>query len=225
MFDNLIESKRRKSGRRAFGVGAVSLIVHTVVIAGAVYATLNAGQSDNSVKVDTAMVFVDQPKQEKPPEQQPVQLDVPLKGFQTVVAPDVIPTNIPPVNLQEHFDPKDYSGSGVEGGLASGMVPTGNEVFMEAIVEEKPTVLSGPIPVYPELLKQAQIQGRVLVQAIVDTLGRAEPNSVKVLQSPNPGFDQSAKTYVLKALFRPARVHGRAVRVLIQIPIDFRLKQ
>jgi TonB family protein len=225
VFDNLIESRRRKSGRRAFGVGAVSLIVHTVVIAGAVYATLNAGQSDNSVKVDTAMVFVDQPKQEKPPEQQPVQLDVPLKGFQTVVAPDVIPTNIPPVNLQEHFDPKDYSGSGVEGGLASGMVPTGNEVFMEAIVEEKPTVLSGPIPVYPELLKQAQIQGRVLVQAIVDTLGRAEPNSVKVLQSPNPGFDQSAKTYVLKALFRPARVHGRAVRVLIQIPIDFRLKQ
>ena len=225
MFDNLIESKRKKTGGKTAGVGAVSLIVHTVVIAGAVYATLNAGQTDNSVKVDTAMVFVDQPKQEKPPEQQPVQLDVPLKGFQTVVAPDVIPTNIPPVNLQEHFDPKDYSGSGVEGGIATGMVPTGNEVFMEAIVEEKPTVLSGPIPVYPELLKQAQIQGRVLVQAIVDTLGRAEPASVKVLQSPNAGFDQSAKNYVLKALFRPARVHGRAVRVLIQIPIDYRIKQ
>ena len=225
MFDNLIESKRKKNSRRVFGVGAVSLVVHTVVIAGAVYATLSAGEADNSVKVDTAMVFMDQPKQEKPPEQQPVQLDIPLKGFQTVVAPDVIPTNIPPVNLQEHFDPKDYSGTGVEGGVSTGMVPTGNEVFMEAIVEEKPTVLSGPIPVYPELLKQAQIQGRVLVQAIVDTLGRAEPSSVKVLQSPNPGFDQSAKTYVLKALFRPARVHGRAVRVLIQIPIDYRIKQ
>ena len=225
MFDNLIESKRKKNSRRVFGVGAVSLVIHTVVIAGAVYATLSAGEADNSVKVDTAMVFVDQPKQEKPPEQQPVQLDVPLKGFQTVVAPDVIPTNIPPVNLQEHFDPKDYSGTGVEGGLATGMVPTGNEVFMEAIVEEKPAVLSGPTLQFPELLRQAQIQGRVLVQAIVDTLGRAEPNSVKVLQSPNPGFDQSAKSYVLKALFRPARVHGRAVRVLIQIPIDFWLKQ
>ena len=94
MFDNLIESKRKKAGRRTFGVGAASLVIHTVVIAGAVYATLQAGQTDNSVKVDTAMVFVDQPKQEKPPEQQPVQLDVPLKGFQTVVAPDVIPTNI-----------------------------------------------------------------------------------------------------------------------------------
>ena len=225
MFDNLIESKRKKNNKRVFGVGAVSLVVHTVVIAGAVYATLSAGETDNSVKVDTAMVFMDQPKQEKPPEQQPVQLDVPLKGFQTVVAPDVIPTNIPPVNLQEHFDPKDYSGTGVEGGVSTGMVPTGNEVFMEAIVEEKPAVLSGPPPQYPELLRQAQIQGRVMVQAIIDTLGRAEPSSVKVLQSPNPGFDQSAKSYVTKALFRPARVHGRAVRVLIQIPIDFRLKQ
>jgi hypothetical protein len=36
VFDNLIESKRKKSGKRMFGVGAVSLVVHTVVIAGAV---------------------------------------------------------------------------------------------------------------------------------------------------------------------------------------------
>ena len=225
MFDKLIESQPKKNRGRSASVGAVSLVIHTIVIAAAVYATLNAGQADNSVKMDTSAVFLDQPKQEKPPEQQPVQLDVPLKGFQTVVAPDVIPTNIPPVNLQEHFDPKDYSGTGVEGGLGTGMVPTGNEVFMEAIVEEKPAVLSGPQPVYPELLRQAGITGRVMVQAIVDTLGRAEPNSVKVLQSPNPGFDPSAKQYVLKCLFRPARVHGRAVRVLIQLPIDFRLKQ
>src|SRR5437870_9579462 len=101
------------------------------------------------------MVFMDQPKQEKPPEQQPVQLDVPLKGFQTVVAPDVIPTNIPPVNLQEHFDPKDYSGTGVEGGLATGMEPTGNEVYMEANVDEKPAVLSETTLQFSELMLQA----------------------------------------------------------------------
>src|SRR3989442_5639175 len=132
------------------------------------------------------MVFMDQPKQEKPPEQQPVQLDVPLKGFQTVVAPDVIPTNIPPVNLQEHFDPKDYSGTGVEGGLATGMVPTGNEVFMEAIVEEKPAVLSRPTLQFPELLRQAHIQGRGLVPAILDTLGAGEPPPVQRLRRPHP---------------------------------------
>ena len=120
--------------------------------------------------------------------------------------------------------PKSDSTSGT-GAQGNDMAPTGNEVFMEAIVEEKPAVLSGPTLQYPELLRQAQIQGRVLVQAIIDTLGRAEPPSVKVLQSPNPGFDQSAKSYVTKALFRPARVHGRAVRVLLQIPVDFKLRQ
>lgn len=222
MFDNLIESKKKSNRRKVFGVGFVSLTIHTAVIAAAVIATLNAGQTDNSVRVDTALVFIDQQQQQKPPEQQPVQLDVPLKGFQTVVAPDVIPTNLPPVNLNEKFDPKDYSGSGVEGGLGSGMV-IGNEVFMEAIVEEKPERLSGPPFVYPELLKQAGIQGRVIVQAVIDTLGRAEPNSIKVLQTPNPGFEQSAKNLVLKSLFRPARVHGRAVRVLINIPIDYKI--
>src|SRR2546423_14016524 len=166
VFDVLIESKRKKAGKKAFSVGFISLTVHTAVIAGAVYATLNAGQTDHSVKVDTAMVFLDQQQQQKPPEQQPVQLDVPLKGFQTVVAPDVIPTNIPPVNLQEKFDPKDYSGTGVEGGVATGIVPTGNEGFMEAIVEEKPSVLSGPQPQYPELLRQAGVEGRGMGQAV-----------------------------------------------------------
>ena len=223
MFDTLIESKRKTNRKKGLSVGFVSLSIHAAIIAAAVAATLHAGQADHAVKVDTAMVYLEQHQEQKPPEQQPVQLDVQLKGFQTVVAPDIIPTNIPPVNLQEHFDPKDYSGTGVEGGISTGVVPTGNEVFMEAIVEEKPSVLSGPQPQYPELLRQAGIQGRVMVQAIIDTTGRAEPASLKIIASPNPGFDQSAKNYVLKALFRPARVHGRAVRVLINIPIDFKI--
>src|SRR5213076_3620814 len=124
--------------------------------------------------VDTAMVFMDQPKQDKPPEQQPVQLDVPLKGFQTVVAPDVIPTNIPPVNLQEHFDPRDYSGVGVEGGVATGIVPGSDQVLSVDVVQEKPELLSHPPVVYPPLLQQAGIEGRVMVQAIIDTTGRVE---------------------------------------------------
>jgi TonB family protein len=75
------------------------------------------------------------------------------------------------------------------------------------------------------LLRQAGVTGRVLVQAIIDTTGRAEPASVKVVQSPNTGFDQPAINYVLGAQFRPARIHGRAVRVLVNLPIDFSIKK
>lgn len=224
MFETLIESKRKADRKKLFGVGSVSLITHTVIIAAAVYATASAGRTDTAVKVDTTMVFLQEQQQQKPPEQQVVQLDVQLKGFQTVVAPTEIPTDIPPINLQERFDPKDYSGTGVEGGVATGMVPTEGQVYAEAIVEEKPEFLSGPLPVFPELLKQARIQGRVMVQAVIDTTGRAEANTVKIIASPNPGFDQPAKTALLRTLFRPARVHGRAVRVLIQLPYDFKLR-
>jgi len=131
VFDVLIESKQKSQKKKIFGVGMISLVLHTVIVTGAVVATLTAGPGDTSTKVDTQMVFLNQQEQ-KPDQPPPPQLDMQLKGFQTVVAPTDIPTNIPPVNLQEHFDPKDYSGSGVEGGLATGMVPTGNEVFMEA---------------------------------------------------------------------------------------------
>ena len=225
MFDNLIESKRKADKKKAFGLGFVSLVGHSVLVVLAVIATLTAGQAATDMSVDTTMVFLNQ-EEKKPPEEQPPVLDIPqLKGFQTVVAPTDIPTNIPPINLQEHFDPKDYTGTGVEGGTGTGIVPSSDQVFMESVVEERPEVLSGPQLQYPDLLRQAAIQGRVLVQAIIDTSGRAEPPSVKVIASPNPGFDQSAKNYVLRALFRPARVHGRAVRVLINLPIDFKIKR
>lgn len=222
MFDVLIESKRKSEKKKALGVGAISLMLHTVIITGAIVATLTAGPSDASTKVDTQMVFLNQQEQ-KPDQPPPPQLDMQLKGFQTVVAPTDIPTNIPPVNLQEHFDPRDYSGVGVEGGVATGIVPGADQVLSVDVVQEKPERLSGPQPQYPPLLQQAGIEGRVMVQAIVDTSGRIEPNSVRVVESANPGFDVPAKNAVLKSLFRPGRVYGRAVRVLVAIPIDFRI--
>ena len=223
MFNNLIESNRKSNKKGAFGLGAVSLIGHSAIVLAAVVATLTAGEKKEDAGVDTAMVFLNQEEQKKPEEQPPI-VDVPqLKGFQTVVAPTDIPTNIPPINLQEHFDPKDYTGTGVEGGVGTGIVPSSDQVFMESVVEERPEMLTHPQPQYPDLLRQAGVQGRVIVQAVIDTSGRAEPASVKVLQSPNPGFDSPAKQMVLKSLFRPARVHGRAVRVLVNLPIDFTL--
>jgi len=222
VFDTLIESRRKSEKKKYFGVGVVSLVMHTIIITAAVIATLTAGPADNSVKVDTNMVYLQQEQQQKQPEPQPV-LDVQLKGFQTVVAPTDIPTNIPPINLQEHFDPKDYSGSGVEGGVGNGIVPSSDQVLSVDVVQEKPERLAGPQPVYPPLLQQAGIQGVVKVEAIIDTTGHVEPNSVRVVESPNPGFDQAAKTVVLKSLYRPARVYGKAVRVLIQQPINFQI--
>src|SRR5438876_509793 len=63
----------------------------------------------------------------------------------------------------------------------------------------------------------------VLLRAIIDTAGRVEPTSLKIVQSPSPGFDEPTKQWALKALFRPARLHGRAVRSYVNLPFDYSL--
>jgi len=95
------------------------------------------------------------------------------------------------------------------------------EAPSQSTEEERPVFLSGPPLQYPNLLRQAGIQGRVLVRAIIDTTGRAEPASVRVVESPHPGFDQAARDFVLHARFSHGRLHGRAVRTLIEFPVTF----
>src|SRR6266852_5650797 len=99
-----------------------------------------------------------------------------------------------------------------------------DQVYAEAAVDERAEIVSAPSLEYPPALRQAGLQGRVTVQAVIDTLGRAEPASLKVIARPNTAFDQSARAYVLHAVFRPARVKGRAVRVLIKVPVDYRIE-
>ena len=98
-------------------------------------------------------------------------------------------------------------------------------VYLESVVDQKPEVIGGPLLVYPTEMRQAMLQGRVLVEAILDTLGRAEPLSIRIVSSPHPGFDGAARGYMRWAQFRPARVRGRAVRVIVRLPIDFKLRQ
>jgi protein TonB len=93
-----------------------------------------------------------------------------------------------------------------------------------ADVEDLPALLAAPHPVYPERLRRAGIAGRVVVEAVIDTIGRAEPGSVRVIETHHPGFDAAARDYVLRAVFRPARVNGRPVRVLVRVPIEFALR-
>jgi TonB family protein len=93
-------------------------------------------------------------------------------------------------------------------------------VLMESMGSEQPVLLSASPQQYPNLLRQAGIQGRVTVRAFIDSTGRADPASVQVIDSPHPGFDQAARTVVLQARFRDGRSRGRAVRVVIEFQLD-----
>lgn len=98
-------------------------------------------------------------------------------------------------------------------------------VYMETVVDLRPQVLASPPIRYPDKLRQAGLEGRVVVEAIIDTLGRAEPRSVKIIGTPDLEFADAARDWVRHANFRPGRVRGRPVRVLVRLPVDFKLNR
>jgi protein TonB len=239
VFDNLVESNRR--GRRdvkgtimgMFG----STIFQAAVMTAAVYATMGVAQEiTGEVDIDTIMLQLDEPEQqpEEQPEEEPppvvTSLNPPPKGFQVLTAPVDIPTEIPPVNLEQRFDPRDYSGVGVEGGVFQGVeggtgpVVDLAQVFAEAVVDEVPERISCPPVDYPRMMQQANIQGQVLLQFVVETDGHVKDDNIEILSSSHRAFEGPAKDMISKCLFRPGRVRASPVRVLVQMPIVFNLQ-
>jgi len=235
VFDTLVESKPQKRGLKGFlSSSFMSFAIHFAVIYGAVAATLKGAEIVQELGTDTNMVFLTEqepePEQEEPPPPEIAALNPPPKGFQTLIAPVEIPTEIPPVNLNERFDPRDYTGVGVEGGIAEGVEGgTGpvdlDAVFVEAVVDEPPIRLSGPPVLYPPLLKDAQIEGYVIVEVVIGVDGHPEPDSFRIIESSNRAFERSARNAVLGSVYRPGRMRGQPVRVLVRQPIQFNIQR
>jgi len=91
-------------------------------------------------------------------------------------------------------------------------------------MEERAEVLTAPLPVYPDLLRQAGVQGRVVLKAVIDTTGRVLSQSIAVVSATNPGFVAPARQALQATLFRPAMVAGKAVRMRVQIPYEFAIR-
>jgi len=127
------------------------------------------------------------------------------------------------------FDPKDFTGKGVEGGIAAGIVggtgPVTGEVFLEAQLDDPVQPISIPTPRYPPVLQSAGIAGSVDLQYIVDTTGHAEPNSFKVMKTTHPAFVEPAQEAIRKGVFKPAKFKGQPVRQLVQQRISFKVGQ
>lgn len=237
MFDVLVESNRkgRRDVKGVLGGLFFSTTAQVALITAAIYVTAKGVQQvTEEQRMDTIMLTLDEPEPEPEQEDEPppvvTSLAPPPKGFQVLTAPVDIPTEIPPVNLEERFDPRDYSGVGVEGGIFSGVeggtgpVVDPTQVFEQAVVDEKPERVSCPPPEYPRMMQQASIEGQVTLQFVVEADGHVAEDNIQVLGSTHRAFEGPAKEMINKCLFRPGRVRGSAVRVLVQMPIAFVLQ-
>lgn len=88
------------------------------------------------------------------------------------------------------------------------------------IVEVMPTVATRTMPVYPEIARQAGLEGRVTVRVRVGRDGRVKEASI--VRSDNGAFDDSALAAARQWTFTPGIQAGQPVEVWMTIPIRFR---
>lgn len=193
---------------------AISLTSHVAIVVAVVLGTANA-----------------RPKEPERPEEVKLVLGpilhlhdrgvlAPLpNGPETVIVPSIPAPTIPVQAGSTTQSPVSLSTQNAEG------ISRDHDIGISQLFSaEGPEVLSGPLPRYPELLRQAGIQGRVVLEATVDTTGRVEPASVTIVSATNPAFVEPARQALIATLFRPAEVGGQATRMRVRIPFEFTLK-
>ena len=78
---------------------------------------------------------------------------------------------------------------------------------------------------YPPAMFETGVEGRVVLEAIVDSTGRVEPSTIEVVSTTRSEFEQPAIDMLRNSRFTPSRTGARAVRIQVRLPVVFDLKR
>ena len=78
-----------------------------------------------------------------------------------------------------------------------------------------------PQPQYPLIMQRAGISGTVVAEFVVDTLGRADTSTFRIISAPHPLLAQVVHQTLAKMRFAPAQLRGRKVPQLVDQSFKF----
>jgi len=176
----------------------------------------------------------------KAPEQvvQPPDVPTELAPVSSQVMSDIVS------DLPAYGDPNGVDEGGVEGGdpffgvpFSNGTNPapsvgTGtpepppvvdNEPIVVGGAVKKPEILVKTQPRYTELARRANIEGVVVLKAIIDERGYV--TDLQVLKDLPMGLDKAAIDAVRTWRFKPATLHDRPVKVYYNLTVNFTIQR
>lgn len=235
MLTRLPESNAQRQ-RRAGGL-AVSTALHLLIIGLAVHASGWTAPAPAIVTPLPPLTYVE-PRSTVPPTQMRNSTkrtsatgDQPLPRLSrpTIGLPDEISAEIPPPGAMANLiRSEDFRAHGI--GLTDDDIPgttpnAGNGApLTERFVDRAVIAIPGTAtPRYPSALQNAGVDGDVRAQFVVDTLGRVEPGSVRILDSTHDLFARAVRDALARARFTPAEAGGRKVRQLAEQAFTFRI--
>ena len=230
MLDRLLESgaQRKKS---AWG-GTASVVVHGALLALAVAATATATPVID--KGPSVIPIPLHPPVDDRPTGRPPRDDRGSTGTSTTLP------NVPTIDIPTTFDAKlpttatVPTGVGADSTLFSEIGGPANSpgallgvagLATDASVDVPVRALVDRTPAYPEALRAAGISGTVRVHFVVDTTGRAEPSSVRIIESSHELFTRAVIASLRQARFTPGEVSGHRVRTLVERSYRFDIER
>jgi TonB family protein len=175
----------------------------------------------------TAVFLTQQVRFKPPPPRAKQEIPKKRKAKKTIPIPDTTPEEPEPIRVIEEIDLSDTD------------LPEGEEVFgipdapagsgdavsgaMQIAGNVAPPVKIHEVrPNYTEEARQARIQGVVILQAVIDTEGKAV--NIKILKGLPMGLNETAIAAVEQWLYKPATLEGEPVPVYYNITISFHLQ-
>lgn len=235
MFNRLPESSGLR--QRRLGGSTLSTIIHLAVIAAAVRATAWTAPPPAVEPLPRHLPVYVSPSDARPPG--PAS---PTSSQAPTVAPRELPAappvadfdavGVPPITGPGMvLDPTDVLFERATRPLGGPRLPgargdaMGGAPMTEALVDRAIVPLVNAAPRYPPALQDAGLEGSVHAQFVVDTLGRVERGSVRLLEATHELFGRAVTDALYRARFTPAEAGGRKVRQLAEQWFSFRIER
>jgi len=93
------------------------------------------------------------------------------------------------------------------------------------VIDSAPSLLWMPPLEYPPIARLSRIGDRVVLRLVIRADGRPDTTSISIVQAGYREFAVEALTRVKEARFRPAKVAGCPVPVMVRLPFNFSVRR
>ncbi|MBA4071533.1 MAG: hypothetical protein C0497_06820 [Gemmatimonas sp.] len=223
MFDLLQHPPRSREPLLA-GAG-VSLVVHAALV---LAVTVGAGQTLMQPPVTASESIIESALKYRLPPDRPGQSAVEEQARWSSARPAALPPGNPET-YSPQVEPAGTPVPDVEDSAAP--VPLAEAAAAQnafTLLDVDTAAVRDPssaVPVYPPLLERRGIEGTAVVRFVVDTTGRADLATFRLIETNHPLFAAAVRDALPGMKFHPATVGPKKVRQLVEIPFGFRIIQ
>jgi protein TonB len=238
LFEDLVDSDKVRHRTKQSLTLPISLTLHAIVLVLVIVVPLLMSEEMPEPSGAVKAFFVEPPPPAPPPPPPPP--PAPKSAIQPKVQPKIMeeaPKFTAPIEVPDQVRPESLDlgveggvAGGVEGGVPGGVVggvvgglpdapPPQQAVRVGGNIKE-PKKLKNVNPTYPDIAKQARVQGVVILECTISPQGKV--TDVKVLRG-IPLLDDAAREAVRQWVYTPTLLNGVPVPVIMTVTVNFKL--